>query len=85
MFLLGLKFALGFAAGLSLCSGVFVLALVGAELLAQWRKRRQCGLYAAKARAPQSAMPPIRERAVFCFCFRTNDWIPTRDKTKYVP
>lgn len=84
MFLEGLKFALGFVAGMSILSGLLILALAVAELFAHWRKKRRCRLWETKARGLQRVMPQIREHAVFCFRFRTDDWIPTRDKTKYL-
>ncbi len=78
MFLDGLKFALGIIAGISIFSGMFVLALVGAELFALWRRERGRRLYPARTRVSQ-----IRERVVFCFHFHTSDWIRMRDETRY--
>lgn len=84
MFLAGLKFALGFVTGMSILSGLSLLALAGADLFTHWRKRRRRRLWETRARALRHVMPQIREHAVFCFRFRTDDWIETRDKTKYL-
>lgn len=84
MFLAGLKFALGLVVGLTFLSGVATLGLIGAELFDRGRKGRQRRLYEAKSRALQHVMPQIRERAVFCFRFRTNDWMRTRDKSEHL-
>ena len=84
MFLAGLKFALGLIAGMSIFLGMLVLALMGAELFGYWRKKRQRRLDVTNARALKHVMPQIRESAVFCFCFRTDDWLRTRDATKYL-
>jgi hypothetical protein len=84
MFLAGLKFALGLVVGLTLISGVAMLGLIGAELFGRWRKRRQRRLYEARSRALLHVMPQIREHAVFCFRFRTDDWIRVRDKSEHL-
>jgi hypothetical protein len=86
MLFTGLKFALGLAVGLVLLSGFAVLGLIGAELFARWRKKRRHRLWEAKARAPHHdrATPRFRERTVFCFRFRTDDWIPMRDKSEHL-
>jgi len=84
MFLAGLEFAFGLAVGLTLFSCIAVLGIIGAELLDRWRKRRQRLLYEAKARALQHVFPQIRGHVVFCFRFRTNDWIATPDKSEHL-
>ncbi len=83
MFLAGLKLALGLVAGLILLSGVAMLGIIGAELFDRWRKKRRRLQWEVKARALRRVTPQFRERAVFCFCFRTDDWIRSRKETKY--
>ena len=84
MFLAGLKFALGLAVGLVFLSGIAALGLIGVELFDHWRKKRRDRLWEAKVRAHRCAMPQFRERAVFQFCYCSDEWIPTRDKTEYL-
>jgi hypothetical protein len=84
MFLAGLKFALGLAVGAVLLSGVAMLGIIGTELFDRWRKKRQHVLWKAKTRVQRGAMPQFRERAVFQFCYRSDDWIPTPDKSEYL-
>jgi len=84
MFLAGFQFALGLLVGLILISAVAMLGLIGAELFDRWRKRRQHRLYEAKSRVLQHVMPQIREHAIFCFRFRTDDWIRLRDKFEHL-
>jgi hypothetical protein len=83
MFLAGLKFALGLITGGVLLAGMLALVLGGAELFAYWRKKRPHRLWGAEARAQPRAMPRFRERAVFQFSYRSDDWIPTQDKSEY--
>jgi len=84
MFLAGLKFALGLVAGLVLLSGVATLGLIGAELFDYWRKKRRRLQWKAKVSTLRRATLQFHERAVFCFRFRTDDWIPMRDKSEYL-
>ena len=83
MFLSGLTFALGFIAGMSIFSGMFHLVLAGVDQLVGWQKRRWRRLCTSKVRTPQYVVPQIRERVVFCFRFRTDDWMRMRDETEY--
>jgi hypothetical protein len=82
MFLAGLQFALGLVVGVTFLSGVATLAMIGATLFDRWRKKRRHLQYGAKARALGRATPQFRERAVFCFHFRTDHWLSKSDKTK---
>ena len=84
MFLAGLKFALGLVVGLVFLSGIATLGLIGAELFDHWRKKRRHRLWEARVRAHRCAMPQFRERAVFQFRYRSDDWIPTPDKSEYL-
>ena len=84
--LAGLKFALGLAAGLSHFSGTLLLLLIlliAMDRLVGWRKKRRRHLQGAKARASQRTMPRFRERVVFQFFYRSDDWIPVPDKSEY--
>jgi hypothetical protein len=83
MFLAGLKFALGLITGGVLLTGMLALAIGCAEQFAYWRKKRPHRLWAQKTHAQRRAMSRLRERAVFQFLYRTNDWIPTSDKTEF--
>jgi hypothetical protein len=84
MFLMGLKFALGLIVGGFLLTGMLALAIGGTELFAYWRKKRRRRLWGAKARAQRRAMPRFRDRAFFQFSYRSDDWLPVTDKTKYL-
>jgi hypothetical protein len=84
MFLAGLKFALGLAAGLVFLSGLGMLGLAGADLSTRWRKKRQRSLWKERARALRHVMPLLRERVVFRFFYRTGDWLPERDKSEHL-
>jgi hypothetical protein len=84
MFLAGLQLALGLVVGLTLLSGVAMLAMIGAASFDRWRRERRRLQWEAKARALGRATPQFRERAVFCFRFRTNDWIAAPDKSEYL-
>lgn len=84
MFLEGLKFGLGLVAGMSVLSVLSLLAVVVVELFSYRQRKRRGYMYAANARSLRHARPQIRERAVFCFRFRADDWIPMRDKTKHL-
>ncbi len=85
MFLEGLKFALGLIAGLCVFSGMSVLALVGVELFALWRRKRLCRMYAAQAHALKHVLPPIMEHAIFCFRFCSDDWLSIHEKNERLP
>lgn len=84
MFLAGLKFALGLVVGLVLLLGVVTLGLIGAELFDHWRRKRRHRLWEAKVRALRCATPQFRERVVFQFFYRSDDWVPTPDKSEYL-
>lgn len=84
MFLEGLKFGLGLVAGMSVLSVLSLLGIVVVELLSYWQRKRRGRMYVAKTRALQRVTRQIREHAVFCFRFRTDDWIRMRDKTKHL-
>lgn len=84
MFLEGLKFALGLIVGGFLLTGMFALAIGGAELFAYWRRKRRRPQREAKARALRCATPLLRECAVFHFFYCTEDWIPTPDKSEHL-
>jgi hypothetical protein len=84
MFLAGLKFALGLVVGLLLVSGIFFLSLIAMDLLAYWRKKCRRRLWEAKARAPLRAVLRFRERAVFQFFYRSDDWLSVPDKTEFL-
>ena len=84
MFLEGLKFALGFVAGMSVLWVLCLLGIALVELFSYWQRKRRGRMYVAQARALQRVAPQIREHAVYCFRFRTDDWIRMRDKTKHL-
>lgn len=84
MFVAGLKFALGLVVGWTLLLSVAALALTGAARFDRWREERRRLQWKAKVHALRHGTPQFRERAVFCFHFRTDDWIPTCDKTEHL-
>jgi hypothetical protein len=84
MFLAGLKFALGLAVGMPLLLCVAVFALIGMARFDRWLEKRKRLQWEAKTHALRHATPRFRERAVFCFRFRTDDWIATHDKSEYL-
>jgi hypothetical protein len=84
MFLEGLKLALGLVTGLGLFAGILGFVIIGPELFAHWRKKHRRRLWETKACALRRAMPRFRERAVFQFSYRTNDWISTPDKSEHL-
>jgi len=65
MFPAGLKFSLGFVAGLTLFSGIAILAFIGAELFTRWRTKRRQRLW--------RAILQFRERAIFQYFYRSDD------------
>lgn len=84
MFLTGMKFALGFIAGLCTFSEIYFLAIVGAAAFSNWQQRRRHRLWRERGGRSQHPAPKFRERAVFCFRFRTDDWITAGKKTEYL-
>ena len=82
MFLAGLKFALGFAAGMFLLLPISLLVLIAIDRLAQRRKKRRDSLCAARPAAKPHIAPQIR--VVLRFAYRTEDWIGARGETKYL-
>lgn len=84
MFLAGLKFALGFAVGMTLLTVSVTLGVIAGERLGRWRTKRCRLQWEAKARVRQRPALRFREGAVFCFHFRTNDWRLETDKSKYL-
>jgi hypothetical protein len=83
MFLAGLKFALGLAVGMPLLLCVAAFALIGVARFDRWLERRRRLQWEAKARVSQRTMPRFRERAVFQFFYRSDDWIPVPDKSEH--
>jgi hypothetical protein len=83
MFLAGLIFALGLVVGTTFFVGVAAFALIGAARFDRWRERRRRFQWEAKAHAQLRANPQLREHAVFCFRFRTGDWLSKSGKTEY--
>ena len=83
MFLAGLKFALGLVTGLGLLAGLIVLTFVCMDLFTTWRKKHRPRMWEPKARSSQRAIPRFRERAVFQFSYRSDDWIPVPDKSEH--
>jgi uncharacterized membrane protein YbaN (DUF454 family) len=83
MFLAGLKFVLAVVVAMPFLLVVAALALIGVARFDRWLERRSRLQWEAKTRALPHATPRFRERAVFCFRFRTDDWIATSDKSEY--
>jgi hypothetical protein len=72
MFLAEFKFALGLVVGLLLFAGIFMLSLIATDLLADWRKRRQHRLDAARVRMFKHVMPQITSDNLDRFRRRVN-------------